>query len=107
MQDDEFDPVDLASVTTSVLLQAPFSRAHRAFEHALGHPVWTHEIKRLQPAASRAILDQFPNMPTSVDGDYVACAAAVRARYGDMVRLAKGPGVRDKDPMTTLTEALS
>jgi hypothetical protein len=100
------DPLALASITTG-RSTIGFNKTHEAFEHVMGHPIWTHEMadKALWIRGRDAVLAQFPAMPVNWDGqDYDAFAAKVRSFYGETVDVEEGTETRDKSPLETLQE---
>lgn len=101
----QIDPLALASITTGIALVEGFRGVAEAFEHVMGHPVWTHEMPMFADRAKHLILAQFPNMPVDVGADFRDCMAMVRKRFGETVSVARGSDVRAADPVTTLEMA--
>lgn len=86
-----FDPAVIASLSTRILLVAPFSRVHEAAEWIMGHPVWTHQFPELADEMRAAVLKQFPEMPTDCDEEpWEQVRDAVYARYGTSIDVARG-----------------
>lgn len=100
MQTKSFDPAVLASLTTGiVLVREGFSPMHEAAEWVMGHPIWTHQFPTLMPAIRKAIIAQFPDMPTAQPDDFMQAAADTRARYGTLVEVRRGSGETATDPL--------
>jgi|SRR5215204_1050230 len=84
------DPAALACLTTGILL-TDFSRLHEAAEWVLGHPVWTHQFPSIADKMRDAVLAQFPDMPTTIDGSqWETIRDNVRKKYGTLVAVKRG-----------------
>ena len=101
-----FDARVIGTLTTGIVLLADMPAIHEAFEHVLGHPVWTHELadKAVWKAATTNIVAAHPKFPTSKPADWQALAEELVVRYPDGVTLPRGTGFRRADPLTTLRE---
>lgn len=102
----DFDPRAIATLTTGTMLLDDFSKVHEVAEFVLGRPIWTHEFPREAETLQRLILEQLPDMPTSIAGTWPLTAAAVVNRYGESVSLRKGTTERAVDPLTSLVEMM-
>jgi hypothetical protein len=66
-----FHPLDVAAITTGIVLQAPF-RGQEVVQALAGQSIWTHQMvdNRLVELAQAAIAKQHPALPTSLsDGE--------------------------------------
>lgn len=107
MDNRNFDPRILGSITSGTLLIEPFSKVHEAIEHIVGHPVWTHEIPGVRATARAEVMRLYPGMPDGDVADFRGCAEGLLKTYGDAIPMPKGTATRDKSPLATLVDALA
>ena len=96
----------LGTITTGSVLVHGFEGVGEAFEHVMGHPVWTHEMPMLGDRAKALILEQRPNFPADKPDDWKALAESLAANYPDGVPIRRGNEVRPGDPISTVAMAL-
>lgn len=100
----EFPSEVIASLSSGVLL-CDFSAMHECAEFLMGHPIWTHHFanQELWQEMRRAILEQCPGMPTSMDGvtkdNYRERIASLVVEVGATQRLRKGDGSTAMHPL--------
>jgi hypothetical protein len=105
----QFATLRVASAMTGIGLCAmKYSDIQEILEHALGAPVWTHEIiGRTGKDAVAALRAMFPDMPTQEDAeaDWRAAATKALAAYGQTVSIQRGTTyARHAGPVETLVE---
>ena len=111
METKTFSVPILASITSGVLLEMPFSKMHEAAEWLLGHPVWTHEFGSGETSdrLRAAVLHQFPELDidaSSVTRDNVdEFRQRLIEDLGPDREVLQGSEIREKDPITTAVEA--
>ena len=95
----EFSVAAIASISTGILL-CRFEDMHEAAEYLMGHPIWTHHFpdKLLVADMKRAVVEQCPAMPTSIEGvtseNYLEKVAEIEAAIGaSTVTIRKGSGL--------------
>lgn len=105
----EFPTAVIASLSSGVLL-CDFSTMHEAAEFVMGHPIWTHHFanKGLWKAMQAKILEQCPNMPTSIKGvtkeNYSAKLAEIEKQVGMVLVIRKGDGETVMHPLEGIPE---
>lgn len=112
METKAFSTPILASITTGVLLEEPFSKMHEAAEFLMGHSIWTHEFanKALWGLMRAKLLEQHPGLDVDADDvtadNYEDFAAKLKADLGDTLEISKGEERRAADPLTTAQNML-
>jgi len=94
----DFPTAVIASLSTGTLF-CEFGAMHEAAEYLMGHPIWTHHFadETLVSEMKKAIADQCPGMPTSVEGvtkdNYLQKLAEIESEIGETVKIRKGGGL--------------
>ena len=102
----------LASITTGVLLEEPFSKMHEAAEFLMGHSIWTHEFasKDLCKQMRDKLIEQHPDLDVNADDvnadNFEAFAEKLKTDLGDTLEIIGGKEKRQADPITTAREML-
>lgn len=103
-----FNTLHVASAMTGIGLceGLNYSKVQEIMSHALGRPIWTHEIAHRPTIAEfQAIMESlFPDMPTEIEArsDFQAAAKKAVAAYGETVRIPFGETERPETPVETL-----
>jgi hypothetical protein len=107
----QFSTAAIASLATGVLL-CKFREMHDAAEFMMGHPIWTHHFasKALNQKIRAAIVAQFPEMPTHLEGvtreNYLERVAELEAKFGKTLTVAAGTGETAMSPFDGIPERL-
>lgn len=107
-----FDALAVAGLLTGCLfIKGGFGDIHECAEYVAGHPIWTHELadEAVWTRLRAAILAQHPDLAemdaiaegTTPDNVHEK-AAALLARYPDLITLARGGGERTESPLESL-----
>lgn len=96
----------VATITTGIVLVHGFAGVGEAFEHIMGHPVWTHEMPGYGDRARDLVLAQYPDFPTNLPNrdQWQAFSAELVERYGETIEIVQGEGLRDMDPLSSLAD---
>ncbi len=103
-----FPTLQVASCACGIILQDGLSYGDMAeiAEHALGHPVWTHELgdEKTMNRVRDAIHGAFPQLPTreEAQADHFAAADRATAAYGETINLERGTNERTEGPIASL-----
>lgn len=103
-----FPTLQVASCACGIILQDGLSYADMAevAEHALGHPIWTHELgdEKTMNRVRDAIHGAFPQLPTreEAQADHLAAADRATKAYGETIDLECGATERTEGPITSL-----
>lgn len=100
------NPCAVATITTGIVLVHNFEGVGEAFEHVMGHPVWTHEMPMLGDRAKALILEQYPDFPVDPPADWKALADKLIADWPDGIPIKRGGEERPGDPVSTLDQAV-
>ena len=107
-----FSTAAIVSITTGTLF-CSFAEMHEAAEWIMGHPIWTHHFAspQLCDEMKRTVLVQHPDLPSdSPDGcdhsNYLEHLAAIEARHGKTLRVARGGGLTAMLPTDGVPEHL-
>ncbi len=104
-----FDALTIGSLTTGIMLkERGFSDMHEAFEHVMGHPVWTHEMasKPLWESARDRVVAQHPEFPVEVTTTWQDLAEKLSRDYPDGIEIKRGDAERATDPISSLVEII-
>lgn len=94
----EFPTAAIASLSTGIVL-CDFSKMQEAAEFLMGHPIWTHHFADadLNREMKAAIAQQFPGMPTKIEGvtkeNYREKLAEIEREVGTTITIRKGGGL--------------
>lgn len=96
----------VGTLTTGIVMVEGFAGVAEAAEWIMGHAVWTHELGVVALRIRVLVQAQLPEFPCASGEDWRKTKAALLARYGETVELARGAETRAKDPVSTLAEAM-
>jgi len=96
----------IATITTGIVLVHGFEGVGEAFEHVLGHPVWTHEMPMFADKAKALILEQHPDFPAEPPADFQALMAKLIQDWPEGIPIESGGEVRKLDPISSIAVAL-
>jgi hypothetical protein len=106
----DFPTAVLVSLSTGISL-CTFSDFHEAAEYLMGHPIWTHQLPKLADAIKRAIVEQYPNVPTKIEGvvtkdNYLQKIAEIESEIGTTLKIRKGSGLTAMLPTDGIPDRL-
>lgn len=105
---EDFPSAVVGTISTGVMLVHDFSQVHACIEWIIGAPVWTHHLPKLHPPLQRAIKEQFPDMPTEMDGvdreNWRRFASDIEARFGKTLSVRRGDGSIAMGPLEGLPD---
>jgi len=105
----EFPSLAVASLSTRRLL-CDFGVMHGCAEWIMGHPIWTHQFPSLADDLRGAVLAQFPDMPTELEGcnkeNWRQYADRIEQQFGKMLTVRKGDGLTELSPTDGIPDHL-
>lgn len=104
----EADTLELASITTGVLMVEPFSRVTELVQRITGFPVWTHQLPRVCEEIGEHIGLSIPGFPLQdaeedICADWRGYADRLVKRFGTKVSFPR-PVTEPVDPVREATD---